>query len=52
MLMQTPALSVHGVMDETRQIHRDYRSPVEKKGGHGHSLGEREGCDPCLDRLL
>ena len=26
-----------------KQIHRDYRSPVEKKGQHGHSLSEREG---------
>ena len=25
------------------QIHMDYRSPVEKKGQHGHSLSEREG---------
>ena len=25
-----------------RQIHTDYRSPVEKKGRHGHSLSERE----------
>ena len=24
------------------QIHIDYRSPVEKKGQHGHSLSERE----------
>ena len=23
------------------QIHTDYRSPVEKKGRHGHSLSER-----------
>ena len=35
-----------------RQIHTDYRSPVEKKGQHGHSLSEREGPKPCLDRLL
>ena len=40
-----------------RQIHTDYRNPVEKKGWHGHSLSEREGerarePDPCLDRLL
>ena len=43
------------------QIHTDYRSPVEKKGWHGHSLSEREGerareslrePNPCLDRLL
>ena len=26
-----------------KQIHMDYRSPVEKKGRHGHSLSEREG---------
>ena len=24
-----------------RQIHTDYRNPVEKKGRHGHSLSER-----------
>ena len=24
-----------------KQIHTDYRSPVEKKGWHGHSLSER-----------
>ena len=23
------------------QIHMDYRNPVEKKGGHSHSLSER-----------
>ena len=34
------------------QIHTDYRSPVEKKGGCGHSLSEREGPNPFLDRLL
>ena len=27
-----------------RQIHMDYRNPVEKKGQHGHSLSER-GCE-------
>ena len=31
-LMWTPALSVHGVMDEMRQIHTDYRDPVEERG--------------------
>ena len=35
----------------------DGRSPVERKGWHGHSLREGEGerarePDPCLDRLL
>ena len=30
--MQTLARSVHGVMDEMRQIHMDYRNPVEEKG--------------------
>ena len=30
----------------------DYRSSVKKKGQHVHSLREREGQDPCLDRLL
>ena len=40
-----------------RQIYKDYRNPVEKKGWHGHTLSEREGerarePDPCLDRLL
>ena len=33
-------------------IHTDYRSPVAKKGRHGHSLSEREGPNPCLDKLL
>ena len=33
------------------QIHTDCRSPVEKKGWHGHSLTER-ATDPCQDRLL
>ena len=27
--------------DGNRQIHTDYRNPVEKKGRHGHSLRER-----------
>ena len=40
-LIQTLASSVHGVVDEMRQIYTDYRSPVEKKGRHGHSLRER-----------
>ena len=31
-LMWTPARSVHGVVAETRQIHTDYRDPVEEKG--------------------
>ena len=44
-----------------RQIHMDYRTPVERKGRHGHSLSEREGQraresprepNPCQDRLL
>ena len=34
------------------QIHTGYKSPVEGKGWHGHSLSEKEGPDPCLDRLL
>ena len=47
--------------DSQRQIHTDYRNPIEKKGWHGHSLTERgyEGQRetprkpaPCLDRLL
>ena len=45
-LMRTLAHSVHSVhsiMDETRQIHMDYRNPVEEKGWHGYSLSEREG---------
>ena len=29
-LMRTPACSVHGIMDEMRQIHTDYRNPVEE----------------------
>ena len=38
-----------------KQIHMDYRSPVEKRDGTAtlsHSLSERDGRDPCLDRLL
>ena len=45
-----------------RQIHTDYRNPVEKKGQRGQSLSERghedqtepkrERANPCLDRLL
>ena len=30
--MGTLACSVCGIMDETRQIHTDYRNPVEEKG--------------------
>ena len=41
--MQTPAHSVRNVMDEMKQIHMDYRSPVEEKGWPSHSLSEREG---------
>ena len=40
-LMQTLASSVRGVVDERRQIHTDYQSPVEKKGWHSHSLKGR-----------
>ena len=32
LVTQTPARSVHGIMDEMRQIHTDYRNPVEEKG--------------------
>ena len=38
--MWTLASSVRGVVDEMRQIHMDYRSPVEKMGPHSHSQGE------------
>ena len=34
---------VHGIMDEPRQIHMDYRNPVEEKGWHGQSVSEGEG---------
>ena len=34
------------------QIHRDCRSPVEKKGRQGHSEWERQGPNLCLDWLL
>ena len=37
---------VCGMMDEMRQIHMDYRNPVEEKGWHSCSLSEREGW-PC-----
>ena len=42
-LMRTLAHSVCGIMDEMRQIHMDYRNPVEEKGWHSPSLREREG---------
>ena len=29
-----------------RQIHMDYRNPVEKKGWHGRSLSERDQREP------
>ena len=55
-VMRIPASRIlcHG---SNRQIHTDYRNPVEEKGRHGCSLSERgwEGQrqpDPCLDRLL
>ena len=52
-LMWTLARSVRSVMDEMRQIHMDYRNPVEDKGWHSRSLSEREGGPiPCLDKLL
>ena len=45
-----------------RQVHTDYRNPVEKKGLRSSSLSQREGertresprerAHPCLDRLL
>ena len=38
-MMRTPALGVCVLW--LRQIHKDYRSPVEKKGQHGCSLSER-----------
>ena len=39
-MMRTPALGVCVLW--LRQIHKDYRSPVEKKGQHDLSLSERE----------
>ena len=42
--MWTLASSVHGVVDETKQIQMDYRSPVEKKGWHSHCLKGRPPC--------
>ena len=42
--MWTLAPSVCGVVDERRQIHTDYRSPVEKKGWHSHCLKGRPPC--------
>ena len=58
--MQIPASRIL-CCGSNRQIHTDYRNPVEKKGRHGHSLSEREGKraresprehNPCLDRFL
>ena len=40
-MIQTLACSVHGIMDEMRQIHTDYRNPVEEKGRQGHCLKGR-----------
>ena len=40
-MMRTLASSVHGVVDEMKQIHTDSWSPVEKKGPWGHSLKGR-----------
>ena len=34
---------VCGITDELRQIHMDYRNPVQGKGWHGQSLSEGEG---------
>ena len=41
---------VCGITDELRQIHMDYRNPVEEKGWHGHSLSKREGRPSPLPR--
>ena len=49
--MRTLASHVCGVVDETRQIHMDYQSPVEKKDGVV-TLSRGEHLNPCLDRLL
>ena len=40
--MQIPASRIL-CCDSNRQIHRDYRNPMEKKGLHGCSLSQREG---------
>ena len=61
--MEILKIQSHGVMRTpgsrilccggNRQIHTDYRNPVEKKGLQGLSLSQREGPqDPHLDRLL
>ena len=42
MMMRIPASRIL-CCGGNRQIHMDYRNPVEKKGRHGHSLSEREG---------
>ena len=39
--MQTLASNVCCVVDEMKQIHTDYLSPVEKKGWYSHSLKGR-----------
>ena len=41
---------VCGITDELRQIHMDYRNPVQGKGWHGQSLSEGEGWPHPLPR--
>ena len=50
-MMQTLSSGVCTLWMQWTNSH-DYRSPVEKKGWHGHSLRERECLNACLDRLL
>ena len=49
--MQTLASRVHVLWLPWTNSHGLQKSCGEK-GGQGHSLSEREGPNPCLDRLL
>ena len=51
LLIRSPACDVHGVVAETRQIHKDYQVLWRKWDGTA-TLSRGEHPDPCLDRLL
>ena len=50
-MMWTLACSVHGVVAEMRQIHRDYRV-LWRKSDSAATLSKGEHPNPCPDRLL
>ena len=51
LLIRSPACDVHGVVAETRQIHKDYQVLWRKWDGTA-TLSRGERPNPCLDRLL